>query len=43
MELRHAGGLELWLRRARVASLAAKRFGRWLTEDGFAAPERKTP
>ncbi len=43
MELRHASGLELWLRRARVATFAARRFARWATEDGFAAPERTTP
>ena len=43
VELRHAGGLQLWLRRARVASLAAKRFGRWAIEEGFTAPERVTP
>lgn len=43
MELRNAGPRELWLRRAKVAGLAARRFGRWLLEDGFAAPERVTP
>ncbi|MDQ3369918.1 MAG: VanW family protein, partial [Myxococcota bacterium] len=43
MELRQAGPLALWLRQARVASFAARRFGRWLVEDGFAAPARSTP
>lgn len=43
MELRHAPRWELWLRRARVAGLTAKRFGRWWTEDGFAPPARVTP
>jgi vancomycin resistance protein VanW len=43
MQLRHARGWELWLRRARVAQLTAKRLGRWLTEDGFAAPDRVAP
>lgn len=41
--LRDARPLDLWLRRAKVAGLAARRFGRWLVEDGFAAPERVTP
>jgi vancomycin resistance protein VanW len=43
MQLRHAHGWELWLRRVRVAQLAARRFGRWLTEDGFDPPERVVP
>jgi vancomycin resistance protein VanW len=43
MQLRDAGPIELWLRRVKVAGLSARRFGRWLTEDGFAAPERVTP
>ncbi|MGN6111002.1 MAG: VanW family protein [Kofleriaceae bacterium] len=43
MNLRHARPWELWLRRARVASLAAKRFGRWAIEDGFQSPERVAP
>ncbi len=43
MELRDAGPFELWLRRVKVAGLSARRFGRWLTEDGFAPPERVTP
>lgn len=43
MELRDAGPLDLWLRRVKVAGLSARRFGRWLTDDGFAAPERVTP
>ena len=43
MELRHARPRDLWLRRAKVAGLAARRFGRWLLEDGFAPPERRTP
>ena len=43
MQLRHARGWELWLRRVRVAGLAAKRYGRWLTEDGFEVPDRIAP
>jgi len=43
MQLRHAHGWELWLRRVRVARLTAKRLGRWFTEDGFAVPERIVP
>ena len=43
MELRDAGPFELWLRRVKVAGLSARRFGRWLTEDGFAPPERVAP
>ncbi|HWU86742.1 MAG TPA: hypothetical protein VN253_05690, partial [Kofleriaceae bacterium] len=43
MDLRDAGPFDLWLRRAKVAGLAARRFGRWLLEDGFAAPERVAP
>ncbi len=43
MQLRHAHGWELWLRKARVAGLTAKRIGRWLTEDGFAVPDRIVP
>jgi vancomycin resistance protein VanW len=43
MQLRHAPGWELWLRKVRVAQLAAKRFGRWLTETGFDVPERVVP
>jgi vancomycin resistance protein VanW len=43
MELRDAGTFELWLRRIKVAGLSARRFGRWLTEDGFAPPERVAP
>jgi len=33
----------LWLRRVRVASFAAQRFARWLTDDAFAAPARVMP
>jgi len=43
MQLRHAHGWELWLRRVRVARLTAKRLGRWLTEDEFAVPDRVVP
>lgn len=43
MQLRHASRPALWLRRARVASLAAERFVRWWRDDGFAAPERVAP
>lgn len=43
MELRDAGPFELWLRRIKVAGLSMRRFGRWLTEDGFAPPERVAP
>jgi len=43
MQLRHARGWELWFRRVRVAGLAAKRFGRWLTEAGFEVPDRVAP
>lgn len=43
MELRDAGPFDLWLRRVKVAGLSVRRFGRWLTEDGFAPPERVTP
>ena len=43
MELRHAGGLGLLLRRGRRAQLAAQRFARWAIDDEFAAPERVTP
>lgn len=43
MELRHAGGLALVLRRARKAQLAGVRFARWLLDDELAAPERVTP
>jgi vancomycin resistance protein VanW len=43
MQLRDAGPLELWLRRVKVAGLSARRFGRWLTDDGFAPPERVAP
>jgi vancomycin resistance protein VanW len=43
MELRDAGPFELWLRRVKVAGLSARRFGRWLIEDGFAPPERVVP
>jgi vancomycin resistance protein VanW len=43
MQLRHASGPALWLRRVRVASLAAQRFARWLADDGFATPERVAP
>lgn len=43
MELRDAGPFELWLRRVKVAGLSARRFGRWLVEDGFAPPERVAP
>lgn len=43
MQLRHAHGWELWLRRVRVAGLTAKRLGRWLTEEGFAPPDRVAP
>src|SRR5689334_9533633 len=43
MQLRDAGPLELWLRRAKVAGLSARRFARWMTEDGFEPPERVSP
>jgi vancomycin resistance protein VanW len=43
MQLRHAGGLQLLLRRARKAQLAAVRFARWAIDDELAAPERVTP
>jgi len=43
MQLRHARGWALWLRRVRVARLTAKRLGRWFTEDGFAVPHRIVP
>jgi len=43
MQLRDAGPLELWLRRVKVAGLSARRFGRWLVDDGFAPPERVAP
>ena len=43
MQLRHAGGLQLVLRRARKVQLATTRFARWALDDDFAAPERVTP
>jgi vancomycin resistance protein VanW len=43
MELRHAGPVALWLRRARVGMLAARRLARWMIDDGFAPPERVAP
>ena len=43
MQLRHAGGLQLALRRARKAQLAATRLARWVLDDELAAPERVTP
>jgi vancomycin resistance protein VanW len=43
VQLRHAGGFALLLRRARVASLAAERFGRWLIDPDFVVPVRGTP
>jgi vancomycin resistance protein VanW len=43
MQLRHATRTGLWLRRARVATLAVQRFARWVSEDGFAPPERVAP
>ncbi|MBS1119683.1 MAG: Vancomycin B-type resistance protein VanW [Deltaproteobacteria bacterium] len=43
MELRDASGLSLWLRQVKVAGLSARRLGRWLVDDGFAAPARTTP
>ena len=43
MELRDATPTRLFLRRIRVASFQAQRFARWLTEPGFAAPERVAP
>src|SRR5262245_48787946 len=33
----------LWLRRAHVAALAARRWARWMIDDDFAPPDRRFP
>ena len=43
MHLRHASSLSLMLRRIRVAQFQAQRFGRWLADPAFAAPDRVAP
>jgi vancomycin resistance protein VanW len=43
VELRDAGPLDLAIRRFKVAAHQVRRFGRWLVEPGFVAPERVAP